>query len=220
MNDEEHISQPIGSLTSGIVNMLDPSGSRRKTSTTRPKTSSTGSSMVPVAPAPGRTGAVAGRAGSGDRPRGVVARLERHLGILLPPAFASCLEAETNADFEVTGYTLRDDYDGSDAEEALDLLKRLNAPGGERLAAEKLLELKVLCAGAKATSNESVEFELEVMRRRLRNYPADVIREACDEWGDREKWFPDWASLKAICDDKALRRRSLLDALRRYWRAA
>ena len=135
----------------------------------------------------------------------------------MPVVFASCLEAETNADFEVTGYTLRDDYDGSDAEEALALLKRLNEPGGERLAAEKLLELKVLCAGPKATSDNSVEFELEVMRRRLRNYPADVIRESCDEWGDREKWFPDWASLKAICDEKVLRRRSLLTALKLYW---
>ncbi len=186
---------------------------------TRPNPSSTGSSMVPVDREPGRTGGVAGRAGSGVQLRGEGARLERHLGISLPPAFVLCLEAETDADFEVTGYRL-EGYDGTDAEEALDMLERLNKPGGERLAAEKHLELKVLCAGARATSDNSVEFELEVLRRRLRAYPADVIREACDEWGDREKWFPDWASLKKVCEGKVLRRRCLLDVLRRYWGAA
>jgi hypothetical protein len=219
MSDEEHISRPIGGLTSDIVNMLDPSGSRRKKSMTRPKPLSTGSAMALAERPPGRTGVAAGRAGSGVQPRGEVARLERHLGISLPPVFVSSVVAETDADFEVTGYRL-ENYDGSDAEEALAMLKRLNAAGGERLAAEKLLELKVLCAGAKATSDNSVEFELEVLRRRLRNYPADVIREACDEWGDREKWFPDWASLKAVCEEKVLRRRSLLNALKRYWRVA
>jgi len=47
-------------------------------------------------------------------------------------------------------------------------------------------------------------FNANVLVTDLCGYPLDVVRYACEAWIDTPdgKWFPAWADLKALCDQR------------------
>ncbi|KKM12092.1 hypothetical protein LCGC14_1720340, partial [marine sediment metagenome] len=56
---------------------------------------------------------------------------------------------------------------------------------------------------------------IAIYAEELAEYPLDVVRDACRTWARREKWFPAWADLRALCEERVMKRRDLLMALRR-----
>ena len=58
-------------------------------------------------------------------------------------------------------------------------------------------------------------FNANVLIQDLCDYPADVVKAACEAWIDTSegKWFPAWADLKALCEERVRGRRALLKGL-------
>lgn len=71
----------------------------------------------------------------------------------------------------------------------------------------KLAELWALTK-QRGTDADDMKLMLGAFGSRLMEYPEDVVREACDRWGRREKWWPSWAELKAECDQLVKWRRA------------
>ena len=129
------------------------------------------------------------------------------------------IETACNEEFDATGYSLRDDYDGTGAEEAIAVLEALNAPAGQSECAVELGRLTVLTK-ARSEDRDDTKFRLGVLADELASYPLDVVRGACRHWTKYRTFFPAWAELRALCEERVLKRRCLLSALERYWRAA
>lgn len=103
---------------------------------------------------------------------------------------------------------------------ALELVRRACEPGTNREIAAAIAELFRLTKGRVQGDGES-KLLAEAMVARLRAYPIDVVRFACEYWleGGREnRFFPSWPELKEICDKRLKGRiclkRALEDALR------
>ena len=74
--------------------------------------------------------------------------------------------------------------------------------------------LKARTRGRAEGERESA-FGAEVLVNDLCDYPVDVVKAACDAWIDTPdgKWFPAWADLKALCEERVAPRRKLEKAL-------
>ncbi len=57
-------------------------------------------------------------------------------------------------------------------------------------------------------------FQLAIYADELANYPQDVVIDALRCWAESEQWWPAWAPLKALLDDRVKKRRALRQALR------
>lgn len=89
-------------------------------------------------------------------------------------------------------------------------LRRLETQAAGRDIEGWLAELSVIVA--KRVDDEFTEnLRLEAYASRLRQYPADVARQAvlCHPW----RFWPSWAELKAVCDQLAAPRRAMIAAL-------
>lgn len=78
-----------------------------------------------------------------------------------------------------------------------------------------LIALQVATAGGKR-SEESVEAAFNLFSAALRQYPADVARDACQTLAVG-KWFPTLGELTGACDRLAAPRRVMLQGLK-AWR--
>ncbi|OJH45173.1 hypothetical protein [Paracoccus sp. SM22M-07] len=93
------------------------------------------------------------------------------------------------------------------------LLRRLEgafAPAGDDQIDAWLAELGFIAPSRKG-SDLDADLQLAAYRRRLQDYPADVVREALlvRAW----RFFPSWAELKEVCDELVQHRAAVRDAL-------
>lgn len=67
----------------------------------------------------------------------------------------------------------------------------------------------------RAEGESEARFNANVLVNDLCDYPVDVVQSACDAWIDMPegKWFPAWADLKALCEERVGPRRKLEKAL-------
>lgn len=74
--------------------------------------------------------------------------------------------------------------------------------------------LKARTRGRNEGDSEA-RFNANVLISDLCAYPLDVVRDACDAWIDTPdgRWFPTWADLKALCEDRMRGRRALQKGL-------
>ncbi len=58
-------------------------------------------------------------------------------------------------------------------------------------------------------------FNANVLVSDLCDYPIDVVKDACNAWVNTPegRWFPAWADLKALCEDRMRGRRALQKGL-------
>lgn len=89
-------------------------------------------------------------------------------------------------------------------------LSRLETPADVRQIEGWLAELSVIVARRK-DDQFTENLRLEAYASRLRQYPADVAREAV--LGRSWKFWPAWSELEKICDQLSAPRRAMLKAL-------
>lgn len=91
---------------------------------------------------------------------------------------------------------------------ALTIVDLLNVPTAERLVNAWLTELAALTAPTR-TALDDAEMKFAAYRRRLHEYPPDVVRDVLDDAGRKYKFFPSWAELQEDLDRAAGYRRRL-----------
>ncbi len=74
--------------------------------------------------------------------------------------------------------------------------------------------LKARTRGRNEGESEA-RFNANVLVSDLCDYPLDVVKDACNAWIDTPEggWFPAWADLKTLCDDRVRGRRALQKGL-------
>ena len=235
MPDEQPGLRPIGSLMSKIA-PTPPSEATRpaRPATSRPISSSTS----PTGRAEHRrtaTGTGLGKPGSAIAQRAASlpdfsmvlaertpAEIDLELTRWLPLSVARCVVTKMYLGSDparlcgVEGYELRG-YDGREREEALEILRALCRPASHRECLKEVARLKALTAAARV-GEQDLEIQLEVFAEELERYPMDVVRSACRDWPrcPGGKWWPSWAELRDMCDERFLKRKALLVALERY----
>ena len=112
-------------------------------------------------------------------------------------------------------YELRGDFEEADAREALRLVKLLNAPAAPSDCAMALGKLKAITMPRNVTA-EDLTLQIGTMTEEVCAYPLDVVRGACRAWARSDKFFPTWAELRRLCEERALLRRALARELRRH----
>ncbi len=100
---------------------------------------------------------------------------------------------------------------------ALADLEKFQTPASVGDVEEWIGELSVLTAG-KGVGGFDAALLISAYSVRLREYPADVVRQAL--LGKTWKWFPAWDELKKVCDSLASPRRQMIAALKRPEREA
>ena len=157
-------------------------------------------------------------------------QIDQALEVWLPPPVASSVRTEWRwrprdehdreyRESYVASYNLDDGFDEEDASEAVRLLEQLNAQANRKDCAKALARLKVLTK-ERSQSDEDMTFQIALIADELSAYPLDVVRDACRFWADTTIFFPSWAELRHLCEERVLKRRCLLNALRRYYQRA
>lgn len=123
------------------------------------------------------------------------------------------IQARVNDDYEIEAYTVK--FSGLDGGErpVIDALEYLNRPAKPEFLAGKIARLRV--AMARRTEGEK-DFELliDTMMTLCRDYPADVVAWATDQWLRTKKFFPLPKEFIGMLDERVALRRALLAALR------
>ncbi len=101
-----------------------------------------------------------------------------------------------------------------EARHASALLEALGEGCGQSAAAKELGRLKVLTR-ERNLSHDDLVAQIAIYVEELAGYPIDVVRAACRGWAAIEKWFPAWAELRVLCDERVANRRNLLGAVNR-----
>lgn len=96
-------------------------------------------------------------------------------------------------------------HDEATLRRALEACREQCRPGGHRVAAEALTILERKTVGAKQGEDDQ-KLRGAAYANDLAQYPADVIRLACQRWADSSRWWPAWADLKRECDRLAAKR--------------
>lgn len=236
LENEDRGLQPIGSLTSGILNSLSTTVSETAKSQKPPPSFATIGSRQAVAT---RSSSIGQRHGAtvfellrnADPMRTGVdpEQIDRALD-LLPPCVMRCLEVRTNTisdpNYGFMGTvktftpicTLASERE-SDLHRSIAALELVNDRAPEKMIVFELGRLRAMTK-AKAEDQDSVEFLLRCYSDDMREYPADVVREACRKWARTEKFFPAWCELKDLLDGFVTKRRRLLAAVKRIRIAA
>lgn len=139
---------------------------------------------------------------------------------LLPPSVLSSAReiwrdvARTDHQFEQAfhGYEIVGQIPEADRLAALKVLETSMKPTPRELVAKELVRMRGLTK-ARAETAEDMQMIVAAFLDEIRDYPADVVVNACRRWARAEKWWPSWAELKDMLDFRMRRRRALLDAL-------
>ena len=148
--------------------------------------------------------------------------IERALVRSLPPSVASrlterrvdCSTAEYGYETKFGGYSCDVGMADSDLAIALETVERALFPCPKEVIHRELLRLKLM-AGARTLSEDEVLFQLAIYAEELAKYPEDAVVDALRHWGRTQKWWPAWAELKELLDDRVKRRNALMEALMR-----
>lgn len=147
--------------------------------------------------------------------------VDRRLPTWLPLSVRSLVRAETEASKPearqnpIALAKCRDLGETATKEEihaAQRLLEALDEPSGQTAAAHELARLKVLTREKTLTQDDLVA-QIAIYSEELGDYPIDVVRGACRDWAEHEKWFPSWSELRAPCELAVRWRRDVLRVL-------
>jgi hypothetical protein len=94
----------------------------------------------------------------------------------------------------------------------------LLAPADEESLITWLIRLGSLVA-KKERDGESTELELLAYAQKLQEWPGDVVREVLNRYPDEHKWWPEWATLRAMLADAAGERMAIAAAYKRWLEA-
>lgn len=152
--------------------------------------------------------------------------IDQVLQALLPPRVASSVKADwrwrkrdaQDKDWSepyIAGWNLGTDFSEEEARDALRLLEVLSAPAKRGDCAKEVAWLRAMTKAASQTDDD-MTFQFASMVEELMPYPPDVVTDACRAWAAKGTFFPSWAELKQICDQRFMKRCSLLAALRKY----
>lgn len=92
------------------------------------------------------------------------------------------------------------------------------APADEESLITWLIRLGSLVA-KKERDGESTELELLAYAQKLQEWPGDVVREVLNRYPDEHKWWPEWATLRAMLADAAGERMAIAAAYKRWLEA-
>jgi hypothetical protein len=94
-------------------------------------------------------------------------------------------------------------------------IAELLAPADE----ESILQW-IACLGAlvakKDKDGEAADIELLAYAQKLREWPGDVVRDVLNRYPDDHKWWPEWATLRALLAEASAERMALAAAYRRW----
>lgn len=120
----------------------------------------------------------------------------------LRPRWSTNLEIEDVQGYEATG--------PEEAQrEARAILTRLMAPAAPKILAQEFAKLATLTKRREGEEKLTAAAYLE----RLSEYPADAAIYALREWPNRSPWFPAWAELRELLEDRTRERWLMLRAL-------
>jgi hypothetical protein len=97
-------------------------------------------------------------------------------------------------------------------------IAELLAPADEESLITWLVRLGSLVA-KKERDAEATEIELLAYAQKLQEWPGDVVRDVLNRYPDDHKWWPEWATLRALLAEAASERMVLCEAYKR-WLAA
>lgn len=92
------------------------------------------------------------------------------------------------------------------------------APADEESLITWLIRLGSLVA-KKERDGETTELELLAYAQKLQEWPGDVVREVLNRYPDEHKWWPEWATLRAMLADAAGERMAIAAAYKRWLEA-
>ncbi len=230
--------RPVGAQLPSIAPLEANLESRESGSAPKPKSSETTGRPSPASEPASATGTQLSGIGC-VRPPSSLREAEGVLANLTPleidnslaawlPSSVSCRVSEQfyrpridgpsdpKRNYEMLGWRLDDGWDEADGRESLRLLEMLNACATPEDCQNELARLKVLTV-ARNLSHDDLLAQIAIYAGELSQYPLDVVRDACRSWAKSEKWWPSWAELREQCDDRAMKRRGLLQVLKRYF---
>lgn len=124
------------------------------------------------------------------------------------------LKSKVNDDFDLVGYDVLGEIDPQGAAIALDIVESVCAP-----ADRSVILTEVTKCFAVTTAREHDETDMKAtlagMVDGLREFPEDVIRDACRAYAKCHKWRPSLSELREFCWPRFRARESLRSALRR-----
>jgi hypothetical protein len=94
-------------------------------------------------------------------------------------------------------------------------IAELLAPADEESLVAWIGRLGVLVA-KKERDGDVSELELIAYAQKLQEWPGDVVREVLNRYPDDHKWWPEWATLRALLAEAAGERMALAAAYRRW----
>ncbi len=116
------------------------------------------------------------------------------------------------------GYDLGPGAELADVSAAVNLVEATLKPCPAAVIGQELLRLKLRTKN-RAQSEHELAFQIAIYADDLADYPQDVVVDALRYWAKNEKWWPAWAELKPLLDDRVERRRALIKVLRRVPRS-
>lgn len=97
-------------------------------------------------------------------------------------------------------------------EPVLAAIRRAHTPLPDDRIIEGLARISVLCR-AKAMDEDEQTLQLSAFLEKLREYPADAVKFALDEWPEINQWHPSWKELKRLITAHCWSRMQIRDAL-------
>ena len=91
----------------------------------------------------------------------------------------------------------------------------LLAPADEESIVQWIGRLGALVA-KKDKDGEAADIELLAYAQKLREWPGDVVRDVLNRYPDDHKWWPEWATLRALLAEASAERMALAAAYRRW----
>lgn len=215
--NRERQSTPVGNLTSKIAHSLSPEGSiqSRSERDSLPAT-------LPKQRSP-QTGTQAGGHGALTLSSSLRSMLsgadawstDKALIASLPQPVRSRLKSKVNNDFDIIGYDLAEAAGNQvEVREALAIVSAACSPAPANVT---LAEVTKCFAVTTAREHDETDMKatLAGMVDGLREFPEDVIRDACRAYARCHKWRPSLSELREFCWPRFRARESLRSVLRR-----
>lgn len=132
----------------------------------------------------------------------------------LPLPVRSRLKSKVNHDFDLMGYELSGVVDADLAAEAHAVVCQSCVPADRAVILAEVTKCFAVTA-ARDHDETDMKATLAGMVDGLREFPADVIRDACRAYAKGNKWRPSLSELREYCWPRFRTRESLRAALRR-----
>jgi hypothetical protein len=118
---------------------------------------------------------------------------------------------------DIVGFGFEVDRRGLEPHEiaaALSIARPFVAPCPNDIALVAITKLRQRCK-ARAEAVDDQAAWIETFRNDLAEYPADIVVDVCRTWADENVFTPAWAELRAMCEWRFRKRRSMYQAIER-----